>query len=265
MSIALMNKMQKRIAVVEIFGTIGGAVKSPAMERLLTAARDDHRIRAVVLDVDSPGGSASASDYIYRSVKRVAQRKPVVAAIRGTGASGSYMIACGAGRIVASPGAIIGSIGVISVRPILEDLLERTGIKVNVNKSGEYKDMGALWREATPEEQKRMQALIDDIYSDFVAIVSEARGLDENAVRDLATGEIYLAERARELGLVDELGDLHRAIDIAAELSGAPPNPVFLRPRRNLRQLLFGSVAESFVQAVADQVEQRILQGRFRL
>ena len=265
MSIALMNRIQKRIAVVEIFGASGGAVKSPEMDRLLTTARDDYRIKAVVLDVDSPGGSSSASDYIYRSVKRVAERKPVVAAIRGTGASGSYMIACGAQRIIASPGAIIGSIGVISVRPILEELLQRAGIKVNVNKSGAYKDMGALWREATPEEQEKMQSLIDDIFSDFVAIVSEARGLDEDAVRDLATGEVYLADRARELGLVDELGDLHHAIDIAAELSGAPPVPIYLRPKRNLRQLLFGSVAESLVQAVADQVEQRIWQGRFRL
>lgn len=265
MSIALMNKMQKRIAVIEIFGAIGGAVKSPEMDRLLNTARDDHRIKAVVLDVDSPGGGSSASDYIYRSVKRLAERKPVIAAIRGTGASGSYMIACGAQRIVASPGAIIGSIGVISVRPVLEDLLERAGIKVNVNKTGVYKDMGALWREATPEEQEKMQSLIDDIFGDFVTIVSEARGLEESAVRDLATGEVYLAERARELGLVDELGDLHRAIDIAAELSGAPPVPVYLRPKRTLRQMLFGSAAESLVQAVADQVEQRIFQSRFRL
>lgn len=265
MSIAMMNKMQKRIAVIEVFGAIGGAVKSPEMSRLLNMARDDHRIRAVVLDIDSPGGGSSASDYIYRSVKRVAERKPVIAAIRGTGASGSYMIACGAQRIVASPGAIIGSIGVISVRPILEDLLERAGIKVNVNKSGAYKDMGALWREATPEEQEKMQSLIDDIFQDFVTIVSEARGLDENAVRDLATGEVYLADRARELGLVDELGDLERALDIASELTGAPPKPLYLRPKRNLRQLLFGSVSEALVQAVADQVEQRVWQGRYRL
>jgi protease-4 len=110
-----------------------------------------------------------------------------------------------------------------------------------------------------------MQSLIDDIFADFVKIVSEARGLDESAVRDLATGEVYLADRARELGLVDELGDLHRAIEIAVELTGAASNPLYLRPRRTLRQMFFGSAAESLVQAVADQVEQRILQGRFRL
>ena len=265
MSIVLMNRLQRRIAVVEVFGIIGGAVKSPTMDRLMTQVREDPRIRALVLDIDSPGGGASASDYIYRSVLRVGQRMPVVASIRGTGASGSYMISCAAQRIVASPGAIIGSIGVISVRPVLEQLLGRVGVGVNVSKSGQFKDMGALWREATPEEQRKMQDLIDDTHAGFVAIVAESRGMDQDTVRELATGEVYLADRALYLGLVDELGDLDRAIDIAAELSGAPRNPVFLRPRRGLRERLFGPLAESVVQAVAEQVEQRLWHGRLRL
>ena len=265
MSIVMMSRRQRRIAVVEVFGIIGGAVKSPTMDRLLAQVREDPRIRALVLDIDSPGGGASASDYIYRSVLRVGQRMPVVASIRGTGASGAYMIGCAAQQIVASPGAMIGSIGVISVRPVLEELLGRVGIGVNVNKSGEFKDMGALWREATPEEQQKMQELIDDTYSNFVDIVAQARGMDQDAVRKLATGEVYLADRARELGLVDELGDLDRAIDIAAELSGSPRNPVFMRPRKGLRERMFGPFAESMVQAVSEQVEQRLWHGRLRL
>ena len=265
MSIVGMKRLQRRIAVVEVFGIIGGAVKSPTMDRLLTQVREDPRVRALVLDIDSPGGGASASDYIYRSILRVGERMPVVASIRGTGASGGYMIGCAAQRIVASPGAIIGSIGVISVRPVLQQLLERAGVGVNVSKSGEFKDMGAVWREATPEEQQKMQELIDDTFSGFVAIVAQARGMDEDTVRELATGEVYLAEKARELGLVDELGDLDRAIDIAAGLSGAPRNPVFLRPRKGLRERLFGPLAESVVQAVTEQVEQRLWHGRLRL
>ncbi len=265
MSIVLMRRLQQRIAVVEVFGIIGGAVKSPTVDRLMTQVREDPRVRALVLDIDSPGGGASASDYIYRSVLRVGERMPVVASIRGTGASGAYMIGCAAQRIVASPGAIIGSIGVISVRPVLEELLARVGVGVNVSKSGQFKDMGALWREATPEEQQKMQDLIDDTYTSFVNIVSQARDIEESAVRELATGEVYLADRAQELGLVDELGDLDHAIDIAAELSGAPRNPVFMRPRRGLRELLFGPLAESAVTAMADQVEQRLWPGRLRL
>ena len=99
---------------------------------------------------------------------KVADKKPVVASIRGLGASGAYYISCAANKIIASPGAIIGSIGVISIRPALQQLLERVGVGVNVNKSGPYKDMGAFWREATDDEQAKMQELIDKFYDDFV-------------------------------------------------------------------------------------------------
>ena len=183
---------------------------------------DDRRFRALVLDIDSGGGGASASDYIYRAVRRVADRKPVVANIRGIGASGGYMIACAAHTIVAAPGSIVGSIGVISVRPALEQLLEKAGIGVNVNKSGRFKDLGAPWRETTPEEEEKLQQLIDGTYDSFIDIVSERRGLDESRVREIATGEVYLAQRALEVGLVDEVGDLEHALDLAAKGSGRP-------------------------------------------
>ncbi|MDP6420760.1 MAG: signal peptide peptidase SppA [SAR202 cluster bacterium] len=265
MSIMLMNRLQQRIGVVEVFGSIGGAVRSPLMDRLLARIREDAQIKALVLDVDSPGGSATASEYIYRSVLRVAERKPVVASIRGVGASGSYMIACGAQRIVASKGAIIGSIGVISIRPMIEELLDRAGIDITVNKSGEFKDMGAPWREATAEEEEKMQALIDDTFGAFVSIVAEARGMTDSAVRALATGEVYRADKALELGLVDELGDLDRAIDLAAELAGVPRNLVFLRPQRSLRERLMGPLADSLVGAVVEQIDQRLWQNKVRL
>ena len=212
----IVAKVTNKIAVVEIHGGIGGKIKSPDMEKLVNRILEDKRLRAVVLDIDSPGGDAAASDYIYRALKRVARRRPVVASIRGVGASGGYMIACAAHRIVAAPGSVVGSIGVISVRPVLQELLERAGIGVNVNKSGEFKDMGAPWRETTPEEEAKMQELIDDLYSSFVNIVSESRGIEDERVREIATGEVYLATRAVELGLVDELGDLERALDLAA-------------------------------------------------
>ena len=114
---AIVMAKRSKIAVVEIHGTIGATVKSPEIEKLLNRVRQDPGFRALVLDIDSGGGSASPSDYIYRAAKRIAGRKPVVACIRGVGASGAYMIACAAHRIVAAPGAIVGSIGVISVRP----------------------------------------------------------------------------------------------------------------------------------------------------
>jgi len=224
---------RKRIAVVELHGTIGGSIKSPVYERIFSSIRKDRTTRALVLDIDSPGGGVPASDLLYRSVSKIAEEKQVVASIRGIGASGAYMMACAAHKIVANPGSLVGSIGVISIRPVLQELLGRLGVGVNVNKSGNLKDMGAFWRDATPEETRKMQALIDDSFDVFVDVVAKARRMEEARVREVATGEVYWAPKAQELGLVDELGDLDRAIDLAAEeLSGAPRRPVYVRRRR---------------------------------
>ena len=256
----LFPKRQK-IAVVEMHGTIGGAVKSPVYERILSRVQRDSKIRALVLDIDSPGGAVTTSDYLYRSVGKIAAQKPVVASIRGTGASGAYYIACAAHKIIAIPGAIVGSIGVISIRPVVEQLLDRIGVSINVNKSGAYKDMGAFWRQATSDEQQKMQTLIDDSFDTFVSIVAEARNLSDEQVREFATGEVFWAPRAKELGLIDELGDLDTAIDLAAKLSGAPRRPVFMRPRRGFRDRIFGAMAESLVDSVASEVERRLWMG----
>ena len=252
-----------RVAVVELFGTIGGQIKSNQYEHIFSNIAKNDRIRALVLDIDSPGGGVSASDYLYRSVLKVAERKPVIASIRGLGASGAYYISCAANKIIASPGAIIGSIGVISVRPALQQLLERMGVGVNVNKSGPYKDMGAFWREATDDEEAKMQGLIDDSYNTFVSIVAKGRNMDEAKVREVATGEVYWATKAKELSLIDELGDLDSAIDMAAEMAGAPRRPVFMRPRRGLRQLLMNP-AGALVESIADEIETRIRLGLMR-
>jgi len=249
-----------RVAVVELFGTIGGQIKSNQYEHIFTNIAKNDRMRALVLDIDSPGGGVSASDYLYRSVLKVAERKPVIACIRGLGASGAYYISCAANKIIATPGAIIGSIGVISVRPALQELLERIGVGVVVNKSGPYKDMGAFWREATDEEQGKMQELIDESYDTFVSIVAKGRNMDEAKVREVATGEVFWATKAKELDLIDELGDLEMAIEMAADMAGAPPKPVFIRPRRGLRQMLMNP-ASALVESLADEIETRIRLG----
>ncbi|MCE2457185.1 MAG: signal peptide peptidase SppA [Dehalococcoidia bacterium] len=258
----IVARVVNKIAVVEIHGGIGGKVKSPDMEKLVNRILEDKRMRAVVLDIDSPGGDAAASDYIYRALKRIARRRPLVASIRGIGASGGYMIACAAHQIVAAPGSLVGSIGVISVRPALQELLERAGIGVNVNKSGEFKDMGAPWRETTPEEEAKLQELIDDMYSSFVSIVSESRNIEEERVREIATGEVYLATRAAELGLVDEVGDLDRALDMASKAAGTSKRTVYMRPQRNFMERLMGPLTDSLVGSIAADVERRLWQGR---
>jgi protease-4 len=175
----------------------------------------------VVVDIDSPGGSVSASDYLHRALARVTARKPVVAFIRGMGASGAYLLGCAATRIVAIPSALVGSIGVISIRPLLYDFLGRYGIGVSVTKSGRLKDMWYPFREPTEEEKQKEQALLDEFYEQFVSTVARTRNLDPEKVRSLATGESLAPARPRGL-LVDDLGDLETAIEMAMELGKVP-------------------------------------------
>ena len=251
-------RRSQQIAVVELDGPIGPRIKAAEYARLFRSLAENQRLRAVVLDIDSPGGSAPASDYLYLSISALAKRKPVVAFIRGVGASGAYLLSCPASRIVAIPSALIGSIGVISMRPLLHDALERIGLRVSVTKSDRLKDMGSMFREPTDEEREKEQALVDDLYDQFLDAVAAGRHMDKDRVKTIATGEIFTARRARELGLLDELGDLERALDIAAELADAPRRPVWVHPKRNLRELVGSFVAGSFVDAIADRIDERL-------
>ncbi len=257
------KRRSQQIAVVELEGTIGARIKAAEYGKLFRALEENDRVRAVVLDIDSPGGSASASDYLHARLKALASKKPVVAYIRGTGASGAYLISCAAAKIVAIPSAIVGSIGVISLHPLLYDAMSRVGLKVSVTKSDRLKDMGSMFREPTEEEHQKEQALVDELYDQFIDAVAAGRGMDRESVKALATGEIFTGRRGKELGLIDELGDIERAIDIAAELSEAPRRPVWVRPRRGLRDMVSSLVAGAFVNEIVSQVEERFRSGVF--
>lgn len=250
-----------RIAVVELHGTIGGGVRPTVLEPLLEVVRRARWLRALVLDINSPGGSAGASDLLYRKVKAIAQRKPVVAFIRETGASGAYYIACAAHRIVASPAAVVGSIGVLSIHPVLEALLQRWGVQMGVYKGGRLKDMGSPWRPPTDEERAKLQGLVDDFYNLFVGVVAEGRKMEEGRVREIATGEPFLAQRGKELGLVDEVGDQERALDIAAQMAGIKRRVVTLRPRRPFLARFFGLAGEAVAGSMWEALETRLWQS----
>ena len=240
-----------RVAVVELSGIIGPRLRARDATQLLRSVGQNPRYRAVVLDIDSPGGSVFASEDIYLAARRLAERRPLIAAIRGVGASGSYMVACAAERIVALPSAVVGSIGVVSARPMVEALLHKMGVEMLVAKTGLYKDMGSPFREATPEERAKEQALLDAIYTRFLEIVAAGRPrLSQERIRELATGEIYLGSRAKEVGLIDDVGTLDDAVDWAAERAGIPAKTVTLRPRRTLAQLVLGRAAGALVEAV---------------
>ena len=258
----LFLKRRAGVAVVEIEGIIGARVRVSVYARLFDSIARSERYRALLLDIDSPGGSASGSELLYRSLLRVAERKPVVAYIRGLGASGGYYLGCAASKIVALPTALVGSIGVIYLRPVLEQLLGKAGVEFSVFKGGRLKDMTGFWRGPTVEEGEKFQGLINEIYDNFVAVVAQGRPLDEGQARELATGEVFTARKGKELGLVDELGDFQDALELAARLGDSRPRHIPVRPKRSIGQRMFGGMGNrgSGLSPLAAQL-QRLLAG----
>ena len=252
-----------QVSVVRMYGPIGGGARAADWIELIRRLRVSWRVPAVVLDIDSPGGSATASDDMYLAIRRLAERKPVVAAIRGVGASGGYLVAMGAHRVVANPNAVVGSIGVISVGPRVRVLLERLGVRVSETKAGRLKGVGAPWRDETPEEQGKEQALVDALYDAFVERVATGRRLEPDRVRELATGEVWLGRQALELGLVDEIGDLERAIEIAAAMAGVPARGAPVRFRRSIIDRVIDRVTGASAAVLSDTLAAR-LDDRYR-
>src|SRR3990170_1938073 len=152
-----------RIAVLEMYGPIGPVIRGPEFVRTISALAQDQRVRSVVIDVDSPGGSAPVADSIYRALRHLSARKPTLAYIRGAGLSGGYLIACGASKVVTLPTALVGSIGVILVRPVVQELMERVGVKMVITKEGRLKDMFQPFREPTAEEQEKVQDMASEM------------------------------------------------------------------------------------------------------
>ena len=263
-----------RVAVIEVTGQIGARLNPRELSRTLNSVRSNPRYPAVVLDIDSPGGGAAASEALYLATKRLSDKKPVAAAIRGVGASGGYMIACAANPIFALPTSVVGSIGVIWTAPMISEALDRVGVKMRTRAAGEYKDMGSLFRETTPEEDAKLDALIHSVYERFVDIVAEGRPeLTRDQVASLASGEIHTGAEAHEIGLVDRLGDLNDAVEWAADAAGIEKRTTLVRPKRGLLQMLMtqgaDSVAHALVDAFIDRLDaarsERLLEARWRM
>jgi protease-4 len=253
-----------RVAIIRLYGPILGGGRTADLIELARHLREARRVPAVVVDIDSPGGSATASDDLFLALERLASAKPLVASIRGVGASGAYLAAMAARRVISNPNALVGSIGVISALPHVPRLLDRLGVTVSETKSGRLKGMGAPWRDDSDEEQAKERELIDAIYAAFIGRVAEARKMDEGRIRELATGEIWLGRQALELGLVDEVGDIERAIEIAADLAGVPARGAPVRLRRPFVVRLVDRFASGVAASLADEIELR-LWDRWRL
>ena len=253
------------VAVLEVHGVIGNHIKIPEYSRLIHSIATDTRLKALLLDIDSPGGSATGSEVLYREIQRVSEIKPVHAYVRGMAASGGYYLACAATKVYALPTALVGSIGVIYLRPVLEQLLAKIGVEFSVYKSGEFKDMTGFWRAPSDRESEKFQELINEIFDNFVTVVANGRSLEESKVREVATGEVLTAQRGINVGLVDEIGDFKDALEALALLGNCKPSPKWVRPSRSFSQRLLGRTSISGRAARLGLLDglQRIMAGGF--
>lgn len=220
----------EKIAVIEISGEITG---SSDVIRQLKKYNKDQAVKAIVLHIDSPGGAVAPSQEIYQEILRIRRDgKIVVASFASVAASGGYYIGCAAEKIVANPGTLTGSIGVILSFPTAQKLMEKIGIGWETVKSGELKDVGSFSRPMTAEDERMLKAVIDDTYEQFVEAVADARGRQKEEIYPYADGSIFTGRQAYNIGLVDTLGSFEDAVSIAGELAGLGPNPDIVRERR---------------------------------
>lgn len=225
----------EKIGIVEVLGPIDD---SKLLIGQIHEFRDNGSVKAVILRIDSPGGGVGPSQEIYTEIRKLNEKKPVVVSMGAVAASGGYYVAAPARRIFANPGTITGSIGVIMSFANYRELMDKVGVKSQVVKSGAYKDTGSAVRDFTAQERKLLQALIDDVHSQFVEAVGQGRDLPAEQVMALADGRIYSGRQALEVGLVDELGNLQDAIAYAAELVGLDEDPPLLYPRPEEKEWL---------------------------
>jgi len=243
-----------KIAIVEVKGVI--TQSSGVIEDLQQYLADDG-VKAIVLRVDSPGGGVGPAQEIYREIMRIrsTSKKKVVTSMGSVAASGGYYIACASDRIVANPGTITGSIGVIMQFSNLEELLKKIGVKGVVLKSGEHKDIGSPFREMTPEEKRIMQEVLDNVHQQFIQAVADGRKLDRTKVVQVADGRIMTGEQAKNLGLVDQMGNLQDTIDITAKLVGVEGKPIVLYPKRRISiwELLMRDMASAIIDVLNEK------------
>jgi len=210
-------KFGEKVGIIEITGII---TDSKSVIQNLKRFREDNSIKAIVIRIDSPGGGVGPAQEIFREIRKTVGVKKIVASMGAVAASGGYYIAAGTDGIVANPGTITGSIGVIIRFANFEDLLSKIGLTPVVVKSGEYKDTGSPVRKMTKEERKFLQNFVNQIHKQFIIAVAEGRNMDQSKVEPLADGRIFTGEEAKNLGLIDRIGNLEDAVEWAGRMAG---------------------------------------------
>jgi len=224
-----------RVALVKIEGIL---LTADAIVQEINDHAEDSSVKAIIVRIDSPGGGVVPSQEIYNAVQNARKAgKKVVISLGSVAASGGYYIAAAGDRIVSNPGTLTGSIGVKMEFANLEKLFEKIGVKGMVVKAGEYKDIGSPYREMTEPEKQLLQAVIDDVHSQFIEAVARGRNLPEAEVRSIADGRVFTGRQALQLKLVDQLGDLEDSIEAAAQLAGMKGKPKVVRREKKLQFL----------------------------
>ncbi len=247
----------ERVAVLPISGLITESEQT--IEQLKKFAKDDS-VKAIVLRINTPGGGVGPAQEIHEEVRKAREKKVIVASMGSLAASGGYYIACAAEKIFANPGTITGSIGVIMQFVNVKDLIEKIGVKGFVVKSGDFKDIGSPIREMNPEERKILQAVIDNVHSQFVNAVAEGRGLDRKDVLAIADGRIFSGEQAKELGLVDMLGNQEDAVAEAGRMAKIEGEPRVVTPPKKKFSFL-----ELLREEAKSIIDEKVTRTPFRL
>ena len=249
-----------KIAIVEVRGVI---TESSGIIEEIHQYQEDEGVKAIILRIDSPGGGVGPSQEIHREISKVKSKKKVVASMGSVAASGGYYIACASDRIVANPGTITGSIGVIMEFTNIEELFKKIGIKGVVIKSGEHKDIGSPFREMTPDEKKILQDAIDNVHQQFIEAVAKGRKLDREKVVQIADGRIFTGEQAKQIGLVDEMGNLQDAIDTAAKMVGIAGKPNVIYPRKKIS--LWNLLLDKTISTILEILNEKRFELNYRL
>lgn len=236
-----------RVAIIRVEGVITDARDTIGD---LKKFGENQSVKAIVLRIDSPGGGVVPSQEIHDAIVRLRNKtnKAIVASMGTVAASGGYYIAVATDRIMANPGTLTGSIGVIMETANIEGLLKKVGVEGVVIKSGKFKDVGSPLRKMTDEEHQVLQAVMDDVHAQFIEAVAEGRGIEPAEARAVADGRVFTGRQAKGLGLVDELGDLDDAIQLAADLGGIEGEPRIVEPRKrfSVRELLESRLGQVF-------------------
>lgn len=252
-----------KIGIVQIEGIISD---SDEVVKQLQDFADNQGIRAVVLRINSPGGGVAPSQEIYQAVLALRKKKKVVVSMGSVAASGGYLVAAAADRILANPGTLTGSISAVIHYANVEELMKKIGVSSYVVKSGKFKDIGSPTRKMTEEEKALVQGIVDDIYDQFVEVIAANRKIPLQNIIKLADGRVFSGRQAKELGLVDGLGGLQDAVNLAASLAGLEGKPDVVHgvdTKRGVFDYLSGSMTAHLIDAVSGK--QAVSTGAFYL